>query len=162
MLSGNGTIDYDVEAHTLSAHKTSAARQESTSRNLHTFSHPLLRKPCSDSSLSFISAQRLLITKHFALKWYLASENRSKKTKVFIDFFSNLPRYLLFIICSVNNSYPTKITLLSCTNKEITYNLLPYTHLKVIIIFCLDMRGSNYIYTYYCEKSRNAINLKVH
>ena len=35
MLSGNGTIDYDVEAHTLDAHKTSAARQESTTRNLH-------------------------------------------------------------------------------------------------------------------------------
>ena len=35
MLSGNGTIDYNVEAHTLDAHKTSAARQESTTRNLH-------------------------------------------------------------------------------------------------------------------------------
>ena len=35
MLSGNGTIDYDVEAHTPDAHKTSAARQESTTRNLH-------------------------------------------------------------------------------------------------------------------------------
>ena len=34
MLSGNGTIDYSVEAHTLDAHKTSAARQESTTRNL--------------------------------------------------------------------------------------------------------------------------------
>ena len=34
MLSENGTIDYDVEAHTLDAHKTSAARQESTTRNL--------------------------------------------------------------------------------------------------------------------------------
>ena len=34
MSSGNGTIDYDVEAHTLDAHKTSAARQESTTRNL--------------------------------------------------------------------------------------------------------------------------------
>ena len=33
MLSGNGTIDYDVEVHTLDAHKTSAARQESTTRN---------------------------------------------------------------------------------------------------------------------------------
>ena len=35
MLSGNGTIDYDVEAHTLDAHKTSAARQEFTMKNLH-------------------------------------------------------------------------------------------------------------------------------
>ena len=35
MLSGNGTIDYSVEAHTLDAHKTSAARQESTTRNIH-------------------------------------------------------------------------------------------------------------------------------
>ena len=35
MFSGNGIIDYDVEAHTLDAHKTSAARQESTTRNLH-------------------------------------------------------------------------------------------------------------------------------
>ena len=34
MFSGNGTIDYDVEAHTLDDHKTSAARQESTTRNL--------------------------------------------------------------------------------------------------------------------------------
>ena len=34
MLSGNGTIDYSVEAHTLDAHKTSAARQEPTTRNL--------------------------------------------------------------------------------------------------------------------------------
>ena len=34
MFSGNGTIDYSVEAHTLDAHKTSAARQESTTRNL--------------------------------------------------------------------------------------------------------------------------------
>ena len=34
MLSGNGTIDYDIEAHTLDAHKTSAARQESITRNL--------------------------------------------------------------------------------------------------------------------------------
>ena len=37
MLSGNGTIDYDVEAHTLDDHKTSAARQESTTRNLHKY-----------------------------------------------------------------------------------------------------------------------------
>ena len=37
MLSGNGTIDYDVEAHTLDAHETSAARQESTTRNLQIF-----------------------------------------------------------------------------------------------------------------------------
>ena len=162
MFSRNGTIDYDIEAQTPDTQKTSAARQESTTRNLHTFFHPLLRKPCLDSSLSFISAQRLLITKHFALKWYLAPENRSKKTKVFIDFLSNLPRYLLFIICSVNNSYPTKITLLSCTNKEITYNLVPYTHLKARISFCLDTRDSNYIYTCHCEKSRNVINLKVH
>ena len=35
MLSGNGTIDYDIEAHTLDAHKTSAVRQESTTRILH-------------------------------------------------------------------------------------------------------------------------------
>ena len=35
MLSDNDTIDYSVEAHTLDAHKTSAARQESTTRNLH-------------------------------------------------------------------------------------------------------------------------------
>ena len=35
MFSGNGTIDYSVEAHTLDAHKTSAARQESTTKNLH-------------------------------------------------------------------------------------------------------------------------------
>ena len=68
MLSGNGTIDYDVEAHTLGAHKTSAARQEPTTGNLHTFSHPLLGNPSSDSSLSFISAQRLLKTKHLAVK----------------------------------------------------------------------------------------------
>ena len=33
-MSGNGTIDYSVDAHTLDAHKTSAARQESTTRNL--------------------------------------------------------------------------------------------------------------------------------
>ena len=32
MLSGNGTIDYDIEAHTLDAHKTSAAHQVSTTR----------------------------------------------------------------------------------------------------------------------------------
>ena len=30
MLSGNGTIDYDVEAHSLDANKTSTAPQEST------------------------------------------------------------------------------------------------------------------------------------
>ena len=35
MLSGNGTIDYDVEAHTFDAHETSVARQESTTRNIH-------------------------------------------------------------------------------------------------------------------------------
>ena len=35
MLSGNGTIEYDAEAHTLDARKTSAARQESTTGNLH-------------------------------------------------------------------------------------------------------------------------------
>ena len=35
MLSGNDTIDYDVEAYTLDARKTSAACQESTTRNLH-------------------------------------------------------------------------------------------------------------------------------
>ena len=35
MLSGNGTIDYDVEAHTPDAHRTSATRQESTTGNLH-------------------------------------------------------------------------------------------------------------------------------
>ena len=35
MLSGNGTIDYDIGAHILDAHKTSAARQQSTTRNIH-------------------------------------------------------------------------------------------------------------------------------
>ena len=35
MLGGNDTIDYSVEAHTLDAHKTSTARQGSTTRNLH-------------------------------------------------------------------------------------------------------------------------------
>ena len=35
MLSGNGTIDYSVEAHTLDAQKTSAAHQESTTRSLY-------------------------------------------------------------------------------------------------------------------------------
>ena len=34
MSGGSGTIDYDVEAHTVDAHKTSAVRQESTTRNL--------------------------------------------------------------------------------------------------------------------------------
>ena len=34
MLSGNDTIDYDVEAHTLDAHKTSAVPQASTTRHL--------------------------------------------------------------------------------------------------------------------------------
>ena len=34
MLSGNGTIGYDVKAYILDAHKTSAARQESTTRGL--------------------------------------------------------------------------------------------------------------------------------
>ena len=34
MLSRNGTIDYDVEAHTLDAQKTSTAYQESTTGNL--------------------------------------------------------------------------------------------------------------------------------
>ena len=34
MLSGNGTIDYNVEGHTLDAQKTSAARQGSTTRNI--------------------------------------------------------------------------------------------------------------------------------
>ena len=34
MLSGNGTIDYSVEAHTLDTHKTSTAYQESTTGNL--------------------------------------------------------------------------------------------------------------------------------
>ena len=35
MLSGNGTIDHDVEAYTLDAHKISAARQGPATRNLH-------------------------------------------------------------------------------------------------------------------------------
>ena len=43
MLSGNGTIDYEVEAHTLDALKTSAARQESTRRNLHPPLYPQRR-----------------------------------------------------------------------------------------------------------------------
>ena len=34
MSGGSGTIDYDVEAHTVDAHKTSAVRQESTTKNL--------------------------------------------------------------------------------------------------------------------------------
>ena len=34
MLSGNGTIDYNVEAHTLDVQETSAARQGSTTRNI--------------------------------------------------------------------------------------------------------------------------------
>ena len=34
MLSGTGTIDYSVEAHTLDAQETSAACQESTTKNL--------------------------------------------------------------------------------------------------------------------------------
>ena len=34
MLSGNGTIDYNVESHTLDAQETSAARQGSTTRNI--------------------------------------------------------------------------------------------------------------------------------
>ena len=32
MLSGNGTIDYDAEIPTLDAHKTSAARKDSTTK----------------------------------------------------------------------------------------------------------------------------------
>ena len=43
MLSDNGTIDYDVEAHTLDARKTSAARQESTTGHLQ-FSNSVLNK----------------------------------------------------------------------------------------------------------------------
>ena len=35
MLSGNGTIDHSVEAHTLDAQETSTARQGSTTRNIH-------------------------------------------------------------------------------------------------------------------------------
>ena len=35
MLSGNGTIGYSVEAHTLDAQETSTVCQESTTRNLH-------------------------------------------------------------------------------------------------------------------------------
>ena len=35
MLSSNGTINYDIGAHTRDAQETSAARQESTTRNLH-------------------------------------------------------------------------------------------------------------------------------
>ena len=35
MLSGNGPIDYSVETHTLDAQKTSAARREFITRNLH-------------------------------------------------------------------------------------------------------------------------------
>ena len=35
MLSGNGTIDYDVETHSLDAHKISAVHQESTTRSSH-------------------------------------------------------------------------------------------------------------------------------
>ena len=34
MLSGNGTIGYDVDVHTLDAQKTSAVSQESTTRNI--------------------------------------------------------------------------------------------------------------------------------
>ena len=34
MLSGNSTIDYDIEAHTLDAQKTSTAHQEPTTRSL--------------------------------------------------------------------------------------------------------------------------------
>lgn len=34
MLSVNGTIAHDIEAHNLNAHKTSAARQELTTRKL--------------------------------------------------------------------------------------------------------------------------------
>ena len=37
MLSGNGTIDYDIETHTLDVYKTSAARKASTTRNLHLY-----------------------------------------------------------------------------------------------------------------------------
>ena len=33
LLSGSGTIDYDVEVHTLDAHKTFAARREFTTKN---------------------------------------------------------------------------------------------------------------------------------
>ena len=64
MLSGNGTIDYDVEAHTLDAHKTSAARQESTTRNLHGSAaidintHHLDSKPVSTRQARIANLQR--------------------------------------------------------------------------------------------------------
>ena len=35
MLSGNGTIDYDVDTHTLDAQKPFTARQELATRNIH-------------------------------------------------------------------------------------------------------------------------------
>ena len=41
MLSGAGTVDYGVEVHFPNAHKTSAVRQEPTTRNLHTHEHLL-------------------------------------------------------------------------------------------------------------------------
>ena len=64
MFSGNGTIDYDVEAHTLDAHKTSAARQESTTRNLHGSAaidintHHLDSKPVSTRQARIANLQR--------------------------------------------------------------------------------------------------------
>ena len=64
MLSGNGTIDYSVEAHTLDAHKTSAARQESTTRNLHGSAaidintHHLDSKPVSTRQARIANLQR--------------------------------------------------------------------------------------------------------
>ena len=64
MLSGNGTIDYDVEAHTLDAHETSAARQESTTKNLHGSAaidintHHLDSKPVSTRQARIANLQR--------------------------------------------------------------------------------------------------------
>ena len=40
-MSGDGTVDYGVEAHFLNAHKTSAVRREPTTRNLHIHEHLL-------------------------------------------------------------------------------------------------------------------------
>ena len=64
MLSGNGTIDHDVEAYTLDAHKISAARQGSTTRSLHGSAaidintHHLDNKPVSTRQARIANLQR--------------------------------------------------------------------------------------------------------
>ena len=119
MLSGNGTIDYNVEAHTLDVQETSAARQGSTTRNIHGSITKNFQKTFSSVSprshlLRFVSA-------YITNKLYQ------------VRFFYNLLSIYHSHICSRCHKY--NFSLLSLFDTRNNCSVMPFPTFIVVMLF---------------------------